>query len=199
MTDPRKASYPLQCLIPCWLGGEGFIAGYPVMAVVLREKGSISIGLHDLFERIRKEKPTGDASPKVIAFLGDERFFDDQLLMLVRLRLLTPCYAEYSGERPMTDRFGLIPRWDHACIRLRTTRLVISGGLLFHSVIVPTPDHSADLVSLGRQIDKAGFQVSRYASASGRSDQFDARVVRGAASSGFRLTRPLSNEALPIA
>ena len=195
----RKVTYPLQCLIPCWLGGEGFISGYPVTAVVLREKASVPLTLHDLFERIKRARPSGDAAPKIIAFLGDEKFFDDQLLMLVRMRLLAPCYAEYSGERPMTDRFGIMPRWDHACLRLKTTKMLISGGLLFHSVIVPTPDHSSDLISLSRQIDKAGFNVSRYASASGRSDDFDARVVRGAASTGFRMTSPLVKEALPLA
>ena len=195
----RKVTYPLQCLIPCWLGGEGFIAGYPVTAVVLREKGSVPLSLHDLFERIRRARPSGDAAPKIVAFLGDEKFFDDQLLMLVRMRLMAPCYAEYSGERPMTDRFGIMPRWDHACLRLKTTKMMISGGLLFHSVIIPTPDHSSDLISISRQIDKAGFNVSRYASASGRSDDFDARVLRGAASTGFRMTRPLMKEALPIA
>jgi len=197
--DPRKATYPLQCLIPCWLGGEGFISGYPVLAVVLREAGSVSLGLHALFDRIRSAQPKGDAQPRLVAFMGDERYFDDQLLMLVRMRLCLPCYAEYCGERPMTDRFGIMPRWDHAAIRLRNTRVTMSGGLLFHSVVVPAPDHPGDLISLGRQIDRAGFKVSRYVSESGRSDQFDAKIVRAAAGSGFRLTRPLSKEPLPIA
>lgn len=199
MTDARKAKYPLQCLVPGWLGGEGYIAGLPVLAVVLREAGSVSLGLHEMFDRIQKARPRGADAPRLVAFLGDERYFDDQLLMIVRLRLCLPCYAEYSGEKPMEDRFGLFPRWDHASVKLRHAKVTISGGMLFHSVVVPTPQYPDELVSLGKNIDRAGFQVTRYASASGRSDNFDAKVVRAAASSGFRMTRPTSHEPLPIA
>jgi len=194
-----KSLYPLYTLIPSWLGGDGYIAGLPVMAVVFNERQCKSYKLHDLFDRIAAEMPRGDDRPRMIAFLGDERYFDDQLLTLIRLKLSLPCYAEYCGERPMHDRFDMFPRWDHAAVRLRHAKVPISGGLLFSSVVVPAPTNAAELVALGKKIDQAGYKVMRYASASGQSDAYDARVVRRAASSGFRMTRPVFNEPIPIA
>lgn len=194
----KSAKYPLQCLVPCWIGGDGYISGLPVLAIVLRESGSVQLSLHDLFERALAAKPRGEAAPKMIAFIGDERYFDDQLLMLFRLRMSVPCYAEYSGSRPMVDRFGILPRWDHASIRPISARSKLSGGLLFHSVCVPTPERPSDLVSFGALIDRAGFKVTRYATASGRSDNYDAKIVSLAASSGFRMSRPVFNHPLPI-
>lgn len=191
-------TYPLHCIIPSWIGGDGYLTGLPVLAIVLRERGAKHYKLHDLFARIVSEKPKNMPAPRMAAFMGDERFFDNQLLMLVRMRLSLPCYAEYSGERPMNDRFDGFPKWDHTSLRLRSTRTKISGGILFDSVVVPTPDHSEDLCALGNQIDKGGHKVTRYASESGRGDAFDAKIVRGAASSGFRMTRPAFHEPIPI-
>lgn len=196
--NPDAVRYPLYTLIPSWMGGDGYIAGLPVMAIVFNENQCKSYKLHDLFERIAKELPRGDDKPRMVAFLGDERYFDDQLLTLIRLRLSLPCYAEYCGERTMHDRLDMFPRWDHASVRLRHAGIKISGAMLFHSVVVPTPTSAKELVALGQRIDQAGYKVTRYASASGQSDAYDARVVRKAASSGFRMTRPVFNEPIPI-
>jgi hypothetical protein len=99
----------------------------------------------------------------------------------------------------MLDRFGLLPRWDHAAVRPLSVKSNLSGGLLFHSVCVPTPEHPDELVAFGASIDRAGFKVTRYATPSGRSDNFDAKVVSRAASSGFRMSRPAYNHPLPVA
>lgn len=195
----RENLYPVQCFVPCWLGGDGFLAGLPVFAVVLRERGSVPLRLHDVFDRVARDMPSGDAAPRAVAFVGDERFIDERLLMIFRIRLRAFCYAEYGGERPMEDRNGGFPRWDHAAIRLRHAKVPLSGGLLFNSVVVPAPAYPDELTRLGRMVDKTGAAVQKFASASGRSDSSDARVVREAASSGFRLTRPVSHEPLPVA
>lgn len=158
----ESANYP-------YLGGEGFLTGKPVVRVILRDPEKhphlTQLSTSQLVAKITACLPNEPTlRPRWCYLAGDQSAIDTVLHSIIRQHFGFLVYTEVSGVRPMVDKAGHMPLWEHCCVRLRKAAPKIADALLFHSIVVNSPASLDIMESLTAYLDKHGFKVERYLS-----------------------------------
>ncbi len=184
-------TFNVESIAPLWINGDGFLAGLPVTRLVLRLKPSAhttEMTTPRLAESIRARLPK--SRPKWLFLDGDEGVLDQAILGACHFTLNMLVYSEFSGRRPMIDRFEQFPFCDHACIRVRgSVPEKLSNGLLFHSIILPPTATAAEVIAMTDELDKQECRCDRYIQASDAVADEQAAVA-AAVGRGWRVTTP---------
>lgn len=186
--------YRVESIDPVWLGGEGYIAGVPVVRIVARTSSGDQMSTHQLIDAIKRAVPADRSmAPSTVAFMGDEGCIDMDFIMAVHNHLLMRVYTEISGTRPLRDSRGNTPIADHICVRVPRNTTKLSDGVLMHSVVVQAPCSPAKVRELSRWLDKEDLNPLRFVAASDMTSasREDAEAVVALAGHGWRLTHPL--------
>lgn len=189
----RARSYGVKAISWPYLGGDGFLAGYPVVALTmaLKPRAGQAYTADQIVRMLEAELP-GTSRPRWLAILGGDGVADNDLLTCLRSRLQVLVYFETSGLRSMHDSAaagGRIALYDHVCVRFKVPGPPLIRAQFFHSVVAdPGDDEASGLRELSIYLDSLAYNGPRYLSSPGPASQ---KRIAALQRSTWRLTRPV--------
>lgn len=178
--------YDVKSIDAGWLGGEGFIAGKPVIRVNLgHSPKSRRMSAHQIAQLISSSSPMDKSqSAQWVAITGETRQANNFLLCVLRHTIDKKVYIETQGVSSMTDPDGTLPIWHHVCLR---TELPADPEKIpmFHSVIVEGAPSVEDIEDFERRLNRIAYNGDRYIINSPRGRVIVKRFARH-----WRLTEP---------
>lgn len=171
--------YDVRVINPAWFGGQGFIAGKPVVRLLLGQSAkSRKMSDYQIAQHIASIAPMEkDQGSRWVAITGDTHQADNRLLLMLRHRINKLAYIESNGVWSMNDESGRLPIWDHVC--LRTTLPADPTKIpMFHSVIIDGQPTILQIEEFEESLRKIAYNGDRYMPNSKRARSIVKRFAR---------------------
>lgn len=190
MIKPRL--YGVDSIQWPYMGGEGFIAGLPVLCIRFDSSGKGGKFTSDqLVAQVLAELPEERLlRPRWIAMINGDGIADNDLLVQLRIKVGLLTYFETKGTASMCDSSelgGRLAMYDHVCVRVELP-LKRWYTDLWHSVVVSGGDYSK-LGALSFMLDKFAFNGPRFVSKPKGSLPSD--LISKLCHSSWRVTQPV--------
>jgi len=180
--------YDVKAINPAWFGGEGFIAGKPVIRIHLGTDGPCrKYTAHQIAQQVGSIAPMRKSqSSQWVAITGQTAQADNMLLLVLRHTINKLAYIETQGVSSMNDADGTLPIWDHVCLR---TELPADPTKIpmFHSVIVEGNPDEDQIADFELQLEKIAYNGDRYL-----PNRLKSRVLAKRFARNWRVTESVS-------
>lgn len=184
-------TYHVKRIVSPWLAGVGDLVGLPVSLIELDDNGGDMAPEQVVTEIKRAHGFAGAAAPAWVMIRGNERRFDNDLCVFLRVHAQVSIAVEVSGRVSLSRPGDRTPMYSHVVVRcglpLPYERCKVQ---LFHSFVVNDGVSAASLKDADQMLVRCDFTGRKYVEAKDdRTIEIVAKYGRG-----WRLTRPLVPE-----